>query len=74
MIEVENCLMLSKQYEVSIEASKQPVKTTEEAKKILLSSFGSKRANRLLEKKEKINMNIDVVKEQLEKTVAKNGK
>lgn len=61
--------MLSKHYQTDPNAAKARTTDAEEAKKIMLKSFGGKAAARTLEKKEKMRLNLDIVKDQLDKTM-----
>lgn len=66
--------MLGKHYQVDpaeLAASQPKVNNAESAQayKTMLKSFGGKAANRMLEKKEKMRVNVDVVREQLDKTM-----
>lgn len=60
--------MLSYHYDIDKEA-KGFSRSKEEAVKLLYSTYGSKSANRVLEKKIKMKLNVDVVKNQLDGTV-----
>lgn len=43
--------------------------STESARRILFKDFGGKKAMRVLDRKEKMKINVDVVKDQLDKTL-----
>lgn len=68
LIEVEQCSLLGKHYLPDPTALRTAI-DKEAAMRVLLKSFGGKVANRLLERKEKMRLNVDVVKENLNKTV-----
>lgn len=46
--------------------------STESARRILFKDFGGKKAMKVLERKEKMKINVDVVKDQLDKTLLGN--
>lgn len=46
--------------------------STESARRILFKDFGGKKAMKALERKEKMKVNVDVVKDQLDKTLLGN--
>lgn len=69
LVEVEQCSLLSKHYQHDAAATTDRTTDTQQAYKIMLKSFGGKAANRMLEKKDKMRLNVDVVKEQLDKTI-----
>lgn len=68
LIEVEECSMLSQHYEAP-RISVAGYRTKEQSKRMLLSSFGGKTAMRAIERKERMKINVDVVKEQLNQTI-----
>lgn len=43
--------------------------STESARRILFKDFGGKKAMKVLDRKEKMKINVDVVKDQLDKTL-----
>lgn len=43
--------------------------SSESAKRILFKDFGGKKALKVLDRKEKMKVNVDVVKDQLDKTL-----
>lgn len=43
---------------------------TESARRILFKDFGGKKAMKVLDRKEKMKINVDVVKDQLDKTLS----
>lgn len=43
--------------------------STESARRILFKDFGGKKALKVLDRKEKMKINVDVVKDQLDKTL-----
>lgn len=47
--------------------------STESARRILFKDFGGKKAMKALERKEKMKINVDVVKDQLDKTLLGNN-
>ena len=69
LVEFEECSVLSQHYDVVQKKPTAAVRSKEDSKKILLSAFGSKKANLMLDRIEKMKMNVDVVKEQLDKTM-----
>lgn len=46
--------------------------TSESAKRLLFKDFGGKKALKVFERKEKMKVNVDVVKDQLDKTLQGN--
>lgn len=61
--------MLSQHYGESANYGSGSNRTKNQAYKLLLSNFGGKRAASLLERKERMKINVDIVKDQLDKTV-----
>lgn len=49
--------------------SEQSSMSTESARRILFKEFGGKKAMKVLDRKEKMKVNVDVVKDQLDKTL-----
>lgn len=43
--------------------------STESARRLLFKEFGGKKAMKVLDRKEKMKINVDVVKDQLDKTL-----
>lgn len=68
LIEVEDCSMLSYHYDDNKDG-KTVSRNKEQSIKLLHTTFGSKASNRVLEKKERMKVNVDVVKKQLDKTM-----
>lgn len=71
LVEVKQCHMLSYHYDNVAEHKTRVVTglTTESARKLLFKDFGGKKALKVFERKEKMKVNVDVVKEQLDKTL-----
>lgn len=69
LVEVKQCSLLGKHYTTDAAAENERTTDTKQAYKIMLKSFGGKAANRMLEKKDKMRLNVDVVKDQLDKTI-----
>lgn len=74
LVEVSECNLSSYQYGTC--ARKEPEKPTdissmsiESARRILFKDFGGKKAMKVLDRKEKMKINVDVVKDQLDKTL-----
>lgn len=67
LIEVSHCAMVSHHYD----RSSTDLESTdrEAAKRILLKQYGSKNDRNILERRERMKVNVDIVKEQLDKTV-----
>lgn len=68
IVEVQECSMLSKHYDAS-RASTNSGRTAEQARKTMLTSFGGKAASKTIERKERMRINVDIVKGQLDKTM-----
>lgn len=74
MVEVEECSLLSYHYnncskkKIDV-APEQSSMTTESARRILFKEFGGKKAMKVLDRKEKMKVNVDVVKDALDKTL-----
>lgn len=74
LVEVHNCNMLSYYYN-NLGKPQEEDNTAfnnlnlESARRILFKDFGGKKAMRVLDRKEKMKVNVDVVKEQLDKTL-----
>lgn len=68
LVEVQECSLLSKHYD-TIQVSAANGRTAEQARKTMLTSFGGKAANRTLERRERMRINVDIVKGQLDKTM-----
>lgn len=68
LIEVEQCSLLGKHYLPDPTALRAGI-DRDAAMKVMLKSFGGKAANRLLDRKEKMRLNVEVVRENLNKTV-----
>lgn len=49
--------------------SDQPNMSVESARRILFKEFGGKKASIVLDRKEKMKINVDIVKDQLDKTL-----
>lgn len=74
LVEVEECSLLSYHYnncgKKKIDTpSEQSSMSTESARRILFKEFGGKKAMKVLDRKEKMKVNVDVVKDQLDKTL-----
>lgn len=73
LVEVSECSLLSYHYNLTKVNETQPNAPTnmssEGAKRIMLKDFGGKKALRFLDRKEKMKVNVDVVKDALEKTL-----
>lgn len=74
LIEVEECSLLSYHYnncsKKKTDAPAEPSSmSTESARRILFKEFGGKKAMKVLDRKEKMKVNVDVVKDQLDKTL-----
>lgn len=53
-----------------VETSNDPTHlSTESARRLLFKEFGGKKAMKVLDRKEKMKINVDVVKDQLDKTL-----
>lgn len=71
LVEVNECNMLSYHYNA---VAKRDGKvhtglTSDSARRLLFKDFGGKKALQVFERKEKMKVNVDVVKEQLDKTL-----
>lgn len=74
LVEANECSLMSYHYN---NCGKQKVVTSdnntsmsiESARRILFKDFGGKKAMKVLDRKEKMKINVDVVKEQLDKTL-----
>lgn len=51
------------------ESNAQSYMNTENARRILFKDFGGKKALKVLDRKEKMKINVEVVKDQLDKTL-----
>lgn len=60
---------MSKHYDTVKASVTSNGRTAEQARKTMLTSFGGKAANRTLERKERMRINVDIVKGQLDKTM-----
>lgn len=73
LVEVSQCNSLSYHYnltKLSATHSNAPTNMSSEgARRIMLKDFGGKKALRALDRKEKMKVNVDVVKDALEKTL-----
>lgn len=74
LVEVEECSLLSYHYnncsKKKIDTpSEQSSMSTESARRILFKEFGGKKAMKSQDRKEKMKVNVDVVKDQLDKTL-----
>lgn len=53
-----------------VETTNDPTNmSTESARRLLFKEFGGKKAMKVLDRKEKMKINVDVVKDQLDKTL-----
>lgn len=71
LVQVAECNMLSYHYNV-VAKHQSKVHTglsTDGARRLLFKDFGGKKALKVFERKEKMKVNVDVVKEQLDKTL-----
>lgn len=74
LVEANECSLISYHY---IDRSKEEVNSTdiksnissESARRILFRDFGGKKSMKVLDRKEKMKVNVDIVKEQLDKTL-----
>lgn len=75
MIEVEECSLLSYHYKncakkkTETSTDQAQSMSSESAKRLLYKEFGGKKAMKVLDRKEKMKINVDVVKDQLDKTL-----
>lgn len=74
LVEVEECSLLSYHYnncgQKTLDTSAaQSSMSTESARRLLFKEFGGKKAMKVLDRKEKMKVNVDVVKDQLDKTL-----
>lgn len=69
LVEVQECSLLSKHYDTTKVSAETNGRTAEQARKTMLTSFGGKAANRTLERRERMRINVDIVKGQLDKTM-----
>lgn len=74
LVEVNECSLLSYHYnncalKKTQSAGEFSSMSTESARRILFKDFGGKKAMKVLERKEKMKVNVDVVKDQLDKTL-----
>lgn len=73
LVEVSECSLLSYHYNLTkvnaTQANAPTNMSSEGAKRIMLKDFGGKKALRFLDRKEKMKVNVDVVKDALEKTL-----
>lgn len=74
LVEVNECNLLSYHYNNCAKNKTQNTTefssmSTESARRILFKDFGGKKAMKVLERKEKMKVNVDVVKDQLDKTL-----
>lgn len=74
LVEVNECSLLSYHYNNCALKKTQSTgefssMSTESARRILFKDFGGKKAMKVLERKEKMKVNVDVVKDQLDKTL-----
>lgn len=71
LIEVNQCSMLSQHFDsYSTSTGQITDRNLEDIQKMSLDTFGSKRAKRMFGQKAKNNYNAELVKEQLEATLA----
>lgn len=68
LIEVEECSMLSQHYEAPRE-NIASIRTKEQSQRMLAAKFGGKTAMKAIERKERMKINVDVVKDKLNKTI-----
>lgn len=54
---------------VNSSATDQPNMSSESARRLLFKEFGGKKASVVLDRKEKMKINVDIVKDQLDKTL-----
>lgn len=72
LVEISECNLLSYLYN---NVAKRQIENDsmslnqESARRILFKDFGGKKAIKVLDRKEKMKVNVDVVKEQLDKTL-----
>lgn len=74
LVEVEECNLMSYHYnncgkKKTETSSNQSSMSSESAKRLLYKEFGGKKALKVLDRKEKMKINVDVVKDQLDKTL-----
>lgn len=67
---MEESSLLSQHYGQPSNYGTGAVRSKDQALKLMLSKFGGKKAASLLERKERQKINVDIVKDQLDKTVA----
>lgn len=68
LIEVEECSMLSQHYEAP-RVNVASFRTKEQSKRMLAANFGGKSAMKAIERKERMKINVDVVKDKLDSTI-----
>lgn len=74
LVEVNECNLLSYQYENCAKKKVEPQRdlsamSIESARRILFKDFGGKKAMKVLDRKEKMKINVDLVKDQLDRTL-----
>lgn len=74
LLEVNECNLMSYQYgncakKETVTQNDISSMSTESARRILFKDFGGKKAMKVLDRKEKMKINVDVVKDQLDKTL-----
>lgn len=74
LIEVNECNLMCYQYgncakKETVTQNDISSMSTESARRILFKDFGGKKAMKVLDRKEKMKINVDVVKDQLDKTL-----
>lgn len=74
LVEVEECSLMSYHYnncgkKKTETPTDQSSMSSESARRLLFKEFGGKKAMKVLDRKEKMKINVDVVKDQLDKTL-----
>lgn len=74
LVEVTECSLMSHHYNTCCKpkmdlSSDQSHMSKESARRILFRDFGGKKAMKVLDRKEKMKINVDAVKDQLDKTL-----
>lgn len=74
LVETVECSLMSYHYnncgKQKVETTNDPTNmSTESARRLLFKEFGGKKAMKVLDRKEKMKINVDVVKDQLDKTL-----
>lgn len=73
LVEVGSCSLMSHHYnsckQKKNSSNDRSYMSSESARQILFKDFGGKKAMKILDRKEKMKVNVDAVKDQLDKTL-----